>query len=82
MNLGAYYSILVSGSIGPDSASDIGQGADERMPCTGVSGEVIARIRAVQESGGGLLDNGHKLGDSFRAKGFRIEHVLEDILNG
>ena len=40
------------------------------------------RIKALLESGGDFLDDGHKLDDSLRAKSFRIEHVHEDMLNG
>jgi ATP-dependent protease ClpP protease subunit len=66
---GGIHSILVSGSIGPDSTFAVGKLIDQRKPCKNASGEVITPIKVVLESGGGVLDDGYKLGELFRAKG-------------
>ena len=66
---GGKHSILVSGSIGPDSTFAVGKLIDQRKPCTDVWGDIIAPIEVILESGGGYLEDGYKLGDVFRAKG-------------
>jgi len=66
---GAKHSILVTGSIGPDSTFAVGKLIDQREPCTDVSGEVISPIEVTLESGGGYLEDGYKLGKVFRDRG-------------
>ena len=61
--------ILVTGSIGPDSTFAVGKLIDQRKPCRDASGSVISPIKVILESGGGYLEDGYKLGDVFRAKG-------------
>ena len=66
---GSQHSILVTGSIGPDSTFAVGKLIDQRKPCRDASGSVISPIKVILESGGGYLEDGYKLGDVFRAKG-------------
>ena len=66
---GAKHSILVTGSIGPDSTFAVGKLIDQREPCLGVDGEVISPIEVTLESGGGYLEDGYKLGKVFRDRG-------------
>ena len=66
---GSKHSILVTGSIGPDSTFAVGKLIDQRKPCRDASGSVISPIEVILESGGGHLEDGYKLGDVFRAKG-------------
>jgi len=66
---GAKHSILVSGSIGPDSTFAVGKLIDQRKPCTDASGDVISPIEVTLESGGGYLEDGYKLGKVFRERG-------------
>ena len=66
---GSQHSILVTGSIGPDSTFAVGKLIDQRKPCRDASGSVISPIEVTLESGGGHLEDGYKLGDVFRAKG-------------
>jgi len=66
---GSRHSILVTGSIGPDSTFAVGKLIDQREPCTDASGEVIFPIEVTLESGGGYLEDGYKLGKVFRDRG-------------
>ncbi|MDB3966994.1 SPOR domain-containing protein [Porticoccaceae bacterium] len=66
---GSRHSILVTGSIGPDSTFAVGKLIDEREPCTDANGEVIFPIEVTLESGGGYLEDGYKLGKVFRDRG-------------
>lgn len=66
---GSRHSILVTGSIGPDSTFAVGKLIDQREPCTDASDEVIFPIEVILESGGGYLEDGYKLGKVFRDRG-------------
>lgn len=73
---GSKHSILVTGSIGPDSTFAVGKLIDQREPCTDASGEVISPIEVTLESGGGYLDDGYKLGKVFRDRG--VTTIISD----
>jgi tol-pal system protein YbgF len=73
---GSRHSILVTGSIGPDSTFAVGKLIDQREPCTDASDEVIFPIEVILESGGGYLEDGYKLGKVFRDRG--VTTIIQD----
>jgi ATP-dependent protease ClpP protease subunit len=73
---GSKHSILVTGSIGPDSTFAVGKLIDQRAPCLGEDGEVVSPIEVTLESGGGNLDDGYKLGKVFRDRG--VTTIISD----
>ena len=73
---GGKHSILVTGSIGPDSTFAVGRLMDQRKPCMDANGEVITPINVILESGGGYLEDGYKLGKAFRDRG--VTTVIEN----
>lgn len=73
---GGYHSILVSGSIGPDSTFATRKLMDQRKPCASLNGDIIRPIKVILESEGGYLEDGYKLGILFRERG--VTTVIEE----
>ncbi len=73
---GSKHSILVTGSIGPDSTFAVSKLIDQREPCTDASSDVISPIEVTLESDGGYLDDGYKLGKVFRDRG--VTTIISD----
>jgi hypothetical protein len=73
---GGIHTIVITGSIGPDSTFATEKLISQRKPCTNTNGEIIRPIRVNLESAGGHLKDGYMLGRLFRANG--VTTAIED----
>lgn len=72
---GGIHRILVEGIIGPDSSFAMDQLLERHKPCRVASGKTIPVIVSLR-SDGGLLDDGYKLGRSFRSR--EVTTIIEN----
>ena len=63
---GNFYFINLKGTIGPDSSFTLEKLLQESQPCRDLSGNIIQPVTVNLESNGGLLEDGYRLGRSFR----------------
>jgi len=70
---GGYYSIDITGDIGPDSSFAIEKLLDESPNCVDRNGVIVSRTTVILSSAGGLLEDGYKMGQLFRANGVHTQ---------
>ncbi|MDG2442088.1 MAG: hypothetical protein P8M13_02395 [Luminiphilus sp.] len=73
---GSVHKIVVEGQISPDSSFAMSRILDRLQQCIGTSGQTIVPVSVSLRSGGGLLNDGYKMGATFREKG--VTTVIED----
>ena len=76
---GSYYSIHISGDIGPDSSFAIEEILKTSPNCINKNGVVLRRTTVILSSAGGLIEDGYKMGQLFRANGVQTQ-IDEDAL--
>ncbi len=75
-NSGSEHRILVEGQISPDSSFAMARLLSRLQPCKNVAGREILPIIVFLKSGGGLLNDGYLMGETFRKRG--ITTIVED----
>jgi len=70
---GGYYSIDITGDIGPDSSFAIEKLLDESPNCVDRNGVIVSRTTVILSSAGGLIEDGYKMGQLFRANGVHTQ---------
>jgi hypothetical protein len=66
---GSIQKLTVTGQIGPDSSFAMSRLLDRLEPCKSASGKVLIPPTVSLSSGGGLLEDGYKLGQTLRQYG-------------
>ena len=72
---GGVHKILIEGQISPDSSFALDKLLSRLEPCKAQSGKVLMPVSISLSSGGGLLDDGYALGETFRRK--EVTAVIE-----
>ena len=73
---GSEHRILVEGQISPDSSFAMSRLLDRLQPCKNANGSAIIPITVFLQSGGGLLNDGYLMGETFRRRG--VTTVVKD----
>lgn len=73
---GGVHKIIIEGQISPDSSFAIGRLLEKLKPCANQSGKPLVAVTVSLQSGGGLLEDGYLMGETFRKYG--ITTVIED----
>ena len=73
---GSVHKILVEGQISPDSSFAMSRLLDRLQPCADLNGRRVMPVTVSLRSGGGLLDDGYLMGETFRQRG--VTTVIED----
>ena len=76
---GGRHHFYLQGAIGPDSSFSIGELMKRFEPCKDRTGNVIHRNIVTMSSGGGLLDDGYKLGRIFREFDVSVRVKSKDV---
>ena len=73
---GSVHKILLEGQISPDSSFAMSRLLDRLKPCANSTGKTLVPVAVSLRSGGGLLDDGYLMGETFRQRG--VTTVIED----
>ena len=73
---GSEHRILVEGQISPDSSFALARLLSRLQPCKNASGREIMPVTVSLKSGGGLLNDGYLMGETFRKRG--VTTIVED----
>lgn len=73
---GSEHRILVEGQISPDSSFAMARLLSRLQPCKNASGREIMPVTVSLKSGGGLLNDGYLMGETFRKRG--VTTIVED----
>ena len=73
---GSVHKIVVEGQISPDSSFAMSRLLDRLQPCADLNGRRVMPVTVSLRSGGGLLDDGYLMGETFRQRG--VTTVIED----
>jgi hypothetical protein len=66
---GGIHKLILTGQIGPDSSFSVTRLLDRLKPCRSASGRVLIPPTISLSSGGGMLEDGYKLGQALREYG-------------
>ena len=73
---GGDHTVYIKGAIGPDSSFAMGALLEKLEPCMTFDGQPVVPVKVILNSGGGLLDDGYKLGEIFRNQ--KIKTIIGD----